>query len=50
MRSKSEAGVWVGGLGEEIDNLLDVLDVYLLAIAEILKVDTGEATWVLETS
>ena len=50
MRSKSEAGVWVGGLGEEIDDLLDILYVDLLAIAEIFKVDTGEATWVLKTS
>ena len=50
MCSKGEAGVWVGGLGEEIDDLLNILYVDLLAIAEVLKVDTGEATRVLETS
>ena len=50
MRSKNESGIWIGGLGEEVDDLLNILDVNPLAIAEILEVNTRKAAPVLEAS
>ena len=46
--AQSKAGGWVSGLWQDVDDLLYILNIQLLAIAQVLEVDVCETAGILQ--